>query len=247
MFYCNKCDKEKELTQMVINFNKPKCTYYIQKCCKECKNAYGRKFKKGNKEILKKQREYKLKNKEEIKMQRKDYHKNNKDISKQYKLNNPDIVKKCRKNYYKKHKQEIIKQEFFRKKIRRCLFKNSDKYEKIIQCSPNFFKKWIQYQFIGNMSMNNYGKIWEIDHVISHIIFDDQSHHWQNLRPCFCKLNKEKKDKLILYENVLQELKLYHFKGSLLPLEGNFWRGTRLISVPNSKKEIHRDNPQPSL
>ena len=51
----------------------------------------------------------------------------------------------------------------------------------------------------------------------------------------------------VLLINVLQELKLYHFKGSLLPLEGNFWRGTRLTAVPNSKKEIHRDNPQPSL
>ncbi len=246
MFHCTKCEGSFELTEMVINFNKKKCTYYIQKCCKECKNSYGRQYKRDNPKVLEKQREYKKKNKETIRKQRKDYHKKNKGALKKYKEKNPIIVKKCRNNHYKKHREKIIRQAQFSKRVRRCLFKESDKYNRLIQCSPNHFRKWIQWQFIGSMGMNNYGTVWELDHVIPQSILDKQSHHWQNIRPCFCSVNKEKKDTIQLYENVLQELRLYHFKGSLLPPEGNFWRGTRLTAVPNSKKEIHRDNPQPS-
>lgn len=247
MFHCNKCEEDKELKNMVMNFSKRKQTYYIQKICKECKASYGKRYKKLNKEsILKQQREYKRDHKEEIKKQRKIYYDKNKEKIKEYKKRNPHVTKKARNNYYKKNKENIIRYENFSKRIRRCLFKNSDKHDRLIDCSPNYFRKWIQYQFIGDMNMSNYGKLWEIDHVIPQKILDKESHHWSNIRPCYCSENKVKQDKIILYENVLQELKVNNYCGFLLPPGRNFWKGTRLITVPNSKKEIHRDNPQPS-
>jgi len=247
MFHCDKCDKNKSLNEIVRNFDKNKCTYYIQKCCLECKNLYGRNYKKGNKKILKQQKEYKIHNREKIQLQRKEYHKQNKEITMKYKKQNPEIVKKCRTNFYKKNKENIIRITNFYKRMRKCLFKKSDVFNRLIQCSPNYFRKWIDFQLTENMNINNYGTKWELDHVIPLIILDKESFHWQNIRPCFCDKNKIKKDKIILYENVLQELKLYHFNKSLLSTEGNFWRRTRLIAVPNSKKEIYRDNPQPSF
>ena len=36
----------------------------------------------------------------------------------------------------------------------------------LIGCSPSFFKEWIESQIYGNMTMQNYGKVWQIDHCL---------------------------------------------------------------------------------
>jgi len=257
MFYCKECYNNKNLEDMVKSFHKKKHTYYIQNLCKECKSKSRRvNYEKNKEKELLNGKKYKEKNKEKIKIQRKEYHNENKEKIKQYKENNPEIVKKCRKNYYIKHKQDIIKYTKYQKMIKRYLFckRQKDKIRNLIGCTPTEFKKWITSQFVGIMNIENHGKVWELDHIISQNFFDTSDendmlicHNWRNIRPCFNKNNKYKKDKIILYENVLQELKIYHYNGSLLFQEGNFFERPWLIAIPNSKKEIHRDNSHPNL
>ena len=235
---CIKCKNDKNIDEFLVR-NKKKYTYFVSKKCKSCK--------------LQEAREYKKRNKLDIKEQRKEYHKKNKEKIKKYKNENPHIVKKCRKNYYNKNKENIIKSTRYQKALRRYLLckVEGDKYRELIDCTPNQFKKWIASQFVGEMTMENYGKTWEMDHVVSQIFFDIENkkelllcHNWKNIRPCLITNNKVKKDKIILYDNVLHELKLYHYNASLLFEKDNIFQRTQVIPV--SKKEIHRENPHPS-
>jgi hypothetical protein len=65
------------------------------------------------------------------------------------------------------------------------------------------FIKWIEFQFDNNMSWENHGTYWEIDHVIPCNSFDLTNEDdikkcfiWSNLRPLEKKLNSEKRDKI---------------------------------------------------
>jgi hypothetical protein len=225
-----------------LSFNRKMYTYYVQKICKKCN-----KQKSSN---------YKQKHKEEITKQRSEYYKTVKEDIKLYRKKNPDIVKKARINFYNRNKKYIIKNAMYNKALRRFLFRKKyrDKYEDIIGCTPNQFRKWIESQFVYNMSFDNYNKVWELDHVLPQILFnlfDDKEaaicNNWRNIRPHVVNQNKNKKDKLILYDIVLQELKIYHLNNESVLFQGrNFFERPQLIAVPNSKKLIHRENLQPS-
>ena len=41
---------------------------------------------------------------------------------------------------------------------------NIAKINELIGCSNYFFRKWIIYQLYGVMTLNNYGKVWCLDH-----------------------------------------------------------------------------------
>tara|TARA_R110000796_G_scaffold74800_1_gene168196 strand:- start:41 stop:592 length:552 start_codon:yes stop_codon:yes gene_type:complete len=61
-------------------------------------------------------------------------------------------------------------------------------------CSIKDFIVYLEKQFDGNMSWENYGKYWEIDHIYPRSkggIF-----HYSNTRPLSIKENKIKKDKV---------------------------------------------------
>ena len=94
-FRCKICNMNYKIEDIVLSFNKKKCTYYVQKTCKKCSKQ--------------KSKEYKLNHKEEIIKQRAEYYKTVKDDIKTYKKENPDIVKKARINFYNKNKKYIIK------------------------------------------------------------------------------------------------------------------------------------------
>ena len=112
----------------------------------------------------------------------------------------------------------------------------------ILGCSLTFYSIWISFTFDGNMSHDNYGKIWNIDHVIgiNNYNLNEESNvktafHWSNTRACYCSENFSKKDKnddiyinnhKIQYE---QFINIYNFKQQL----------TKILSA--------MDNPQPSF
>ena len=41
---------------------------------------------------------------------------------------------------------------------------NIEKINNLIGCSNYFFRKWIIYQLYGDMTLENYGKVWCLDH-----------------------------------------------------------------------------------
>ncbi len=57
-------------------------------------------------------------------------------------------------------------------------------------CSIDEFKLYIENQFDGGMTWDNYGKVWELDHVQPLVTFDLSNRmefleacHWLNIRP----------------------------------------------------------------
>lgn len=75
----------------------------------------------------------------------------------------------------------------------------SDRTEKLIGCSAEFLRGYLEARFWPGMSWKNYGTVWEIDHRIPCASYDltDPSHqrscfHYSNLQPLFCGENKSK-------------------------------------------------------
>ena len=97
--------------------------------------------------------------------------------------------------------------------------KNILKKNELIGCDLNYLNSWFSFQFKHDMTFENYGKIWHIDHVIpcSHYDLtkkDEQKKcfHWSNLRPLYKKDNLKKSKKIILHDILMQELLAKHFK-----------------------------------
>ena len=154
------------------------------------------------------------------------------------------MCKKCacqkRKEYYQKNKKAVIAQtnKYKVEKMKRDpIFKlerrlrnriyqafkaqgerKNNRTWKYIDCSSRFFQKWIEYQLYDGMTLENYGKMWHIDHVYPCSKFDltkeeeiAKCFSWKNLRPLRASKNIEKCAKIQNIELVLQELKVKTF------------------------------------
>lgn len=89
----------------------------------------------------------------------------------------------------------------------------------LIDCSPNFLKIWIENQFNSDMSWNNYGLYWNIDHVIPCSFFDLKKReeqlkcfNWKNCRPMKSLENNLKNDKIQPFQILLQEIKVHYYE-----------------------------------
>jgi hypothetical protein len=107
-------------------------------------------------------------------------------------------------------------------RTRVCGFMKYKKAEKfahtidLLGCSVEFFVNWLEWQFDENMSWDNYGTYWEIDHVMPCNAFDMtieeeqfECFNWRNCRPCEVSENRSKNDSILLKEIDAQEEKVY--------------------------------------
>lgn len=68
----------------------------------------------------------------------------------------------------------------------------------LLGCSYDFLKKWLEFQFKDDMTFENHGTIWHIDHIIpcKHFnLLDDEKKkcfNWSNLQPSNCRENISK-------------------------------------------------------
>ena len=88
----------------------------------------------------------------------------------------------------------------------------------LLGCSHSFFKRWIIHQLYGNMTLENYGSVWQIDHclaITSFNLLDEKEmkkcFNWIILRPMYCSENISKCDKINHYLYLLQEVKAKYF------------------------------------
>ena len=141
-------------------------------------------------------KKYNIENKEKIKLKHKEYYNSNKE-----KLN------KYRRDY---NKHKIDSDPLF--KLRMCIrslisvsFKNkftkkSKKTIEILGCSFFEFKKYIENLFDENMNWENYGKYWQLDHIIpiSWAIDKEELYklnHYTNFQPLYWVDNVNKGNK----------------------------------------------------
>lgn len=83
-------------------------------------------------------------------------------------------------------------------------------FRAVVACTKQDLVHWLESQFTSGMEWDNYGDVWQIDHVIP-LSFDEAYDmkcclsNWTNLRPLEKKANLEKSDK-ILPDDILQHL-----------------------------------------
>lgn len=116
---------------------------------------------------------------------------------------------------------------------------------KLLGCSIDNFKKWLQYRFDDTMSFVNYGEVWEMDHVIPICKFDLQNEfevrecfHWSNFQPLHPIKNRSKNCRVTIEEIEQHEHCLYEFLNSLSEHDKNQYS---MIEIER-KKYVSRSN-----
>lgn len=162
---CNKCNKRKPLSDYNKDKNRKDGFQYT---CRECHKHYSHDYYINNTEKVsaqiafnrlqkldvykQKQREYYLSHKEEIHKRHNDYRNN------RYKININFKLRKC-----------------LGERLRHALKKNIKSIStiKLLGCSLEFFKTYLEKQFQPDMNWNNHNLHgWHIDHIIPCAKFD---------------------------------------------------------------------------
>lgn len=147
-----------------------------------------------------------------------------------WRYNNKDKISSYRtkayfKNYHirRENNPQVKISENIRNRIRMSIKRQkSSKYKnsfELIDCSPYFLTKWLEYQFDSNMSWDNYGSYWSIDHVIPCAYFDLKNReeqlkcfNWRNCRPLNSIENSSKYKKIEPFQILLQEIKVHYYE-----------------------------------
>ena len=126
---------------------------------------------------------------------------------------------RLRINNYEKNKRET---DFnykiahnIRVKTNRAFKSLNNKMNILIGCSNSHLRKWIIYQLYGDMTLQNYGIIWCLDHSITLKKTNENNLYkytnWINLRPMYIKDNISKGSKIDNRLYLLQEIKAKYF------------------------------------
>jgi hypothetical protein len=223
MKICSHCLKEQDISEFLWRKHKSCYEAFCQSCRKKATKAYR---ERRSEHLKEKAKEWEQNNKELIKETKRLYRKNNPDKIKAQNLKWRDWRKVYSKTYYEENKEDYARryQDNFDKikegkKLRRQVRKDtdanyrlrlflgshakkvkissaSDSVNEYLGCSIPFLREHIERQFDPNMSWENYGTYWHIDHILClssfSFINDDGTKNeenikiacnWRNLRP----------------------------------------------------------------
>jgi hypothetical protein len=173
---------------MIIDFKK----YYkkYRQLHKKERNEYNKEYRKKHKKELKDyNRKYKLSHKEYIK---------------NYNLKNQKKIRLQKKKYRNKYKCRLFIENRLRVRVYHALKNNIKKATntvKLLGCSLDVFRKYLESKFKPGMNWKNYGK-WQIDHIKPCNKFDlskaseqFKCFNYKNLRPLWAKENLSRNKK----------------------------------------------------
>jgi hypothetical protein len=165
---CIKCNIEKPLTEY---HNHKKIKDGKQGKCKSCMKEYNFTYRSSNQEYMK---VYYEKNKEKIVKQTIERDKKRREIDSLFKLDRVVRV--------------LIRDSF--KRALKGVYKKGKKTEQVLGCTMEEFIQHLQSQFVEEMTLENHGIVWEIDHIkklSSSKTEEDivKLNHYTNLRPLF--------------------------------------------------------------
>ena len=113
---------------------------------------------------------------------------------------------------------------YARTRIYNCLKRNKNKHaQEYLGCTASEYLKWIMYN-TSDFTLENYGRIWHIDHIIPLSKFDFKNEldrsiafNWRNTMPLLAKDNLSKNNKIIKpqIEQHLKILDNYHKENNL--------------------------------
>ena len=222
MRICNKCEIEKELT----DFGKLKSKLDgVNPWCKECMRIYSRDYDQRIKlepeKLLKSKliksksdKKYRNKNKEILNKKQREYYHSVKDIP-EYKKAYKEYAEKSYINnksqkleYSLKYSNEKYKTDpifklktLLRRRVRNYLLnkdlKKTRKSFSYLGASIEEIKKYIESKFTHEMTWENHGKVWHIDHIIPLAIGNTEEDlyklcHYTNLQPLLIEDNLKK-------------------------------------------------------
>jgi hypothetical protein len=159
--------------------------------CKTCRAVY--------------MREWRSKNREKVQQNNKKWYANGgADKKKIYDSLRLDKVREDNKKRY------LLDAEFRLKKVLRtrinkvlCGLTKSGKSKELLGCDVDFYIRWIEYQLEPSMTWQNYGVLWNIDHVrpccsynLSNPEEQIECFNWKNTRPLMKTLNESKSNKI---------------------------------------------------
>lgn len=216
---CIECKVLKSIELFVKNRN----------LCKLCMKEYKKSYQLKNKDFLKeKSKSYYIDNKEKIldrvsshyeknkekKIEyQKEYSQINKEKVAEYKYEysqiNKEKIRKYKNDYQNRRRKEdtvFMLKHSLNRAIRRSLkckgLSKSKKTVEVLGCTIEFFKIYIEERFIDDMSWDNYGKNWDIDHIIPLSTAGTEEdvlklNHYTNLQPLDSYINRNvKRDKI---------------------------------------------------
>lgn len=178
---CSKCGQDKPLSEFSINKSNKDGH---QSKCKDCVKEYNSRYKKENKSVIK------------------EYRKNYYTMNRENEINNAIEYRKKRfiDDPITRFKHNVSSR--IRQSINRKGYSKKSYTESIIGCDYNYFIKHIESQFTEDMSWNNYGTEWDIDHIIpiSSANSEDEVmrlNHYTNLQPLNSYYNRHiKRDRV---------------------------------------------------
>jgi hypothetical protein len=166
-----------------------------QRLCRNCNSTLCKEYKKNNKKIIS----------EYNKVYKKEHQKEIQTYNQNYNITNRDTIQKRHTAYLRNKRKTDINYKLAvncRNKIKKMIKTNYSSL-KLVGCSPDFLKKWLQFNFKPGMTFDNYGTYWHIDHVVPCYHFDlnddnqlKKCFHWSNLQPLEATKNLQKKEKL---------------------------------------------------
>lgn len=177
---CRHCEKTKPIMEYHYQKDYKKGEYITSAKCKTCFS-------------------------EQVKANKKIYYQANKERHAEY---NADPEIKARRNQRQKERKKTDPHfrinESLKVRIHEILrgYKNC-RSSALLDCTRDHLLEWLEANFDDNMTWDNFGAHWHIDHVIPVSFFDntnkDQQRlcfHWSNLRPLRKELNISKSNKI---------------------------------------------------
>ncbi len=149
------------------------------------------------------------------------------DICKKYRNNeNVKITRniKLKEKYHtdENYKKASLLRNVVRNIINGVTKKPSKKSLNMIGCSQEQFKQWVEFNFVDDMTWDNYGTHWNLDHVTPVSSFDLTKEEdvlvcfqWSNTVPEIAKKNYEKFNKI-------DTIKIGYFKGRAYMFQDKF-------------------------
>ena len=139
--------------------------------------------------------------------------------NKKYKDENKDKINETRRKYSKEKMKNVVERI---KRDLKCLLtakikktKHSNEY---LGTTISDIVKWLEWNFENDMTWENHGKIWQIDHTMAINTFDllDEEQcmlcfNWKNLMPLYVSQNAKKRDIVVPFRVFYQEHRLRTF------------------------------------
>lgn len=165
-------------------------------------------YRKNKEKILEERKNYRVLHKEEIKTKKKEYRETHKEEIKIKKKQYRETHKEQRNEYERERKENDINYRILtnlRNRIGLAIHSQKarkfDRTINLLGCDYEQLKQHLENQFRDGMNWENYGKVWQVDHIIPCAAFDltkeeqqKECFNYKNLQPLLVEENQIKND-----------------------------------------------------